>query len=273
MDENMSLSNLYNGTSRERDENGISTTYTQTGTKTECETWEAAQVIGATYAGYGKLVSTNVYQLGGDIYAVAAKYQNANGTSGSTGNEVVPPDYTFGEFSATMDCSMLSAPLEQHPAYRMCWNYYLAARDDAYPAPPWATTATTPELGANSTQYKWLSAVSELPVGKDEDGHTWSIVQNVTMGGYQSYDRALYTQTESARYRTREEAVAATASYANTIGTPINDPGSAFSAGNWKCDHTNVEWTGEYWRGTLTWTYSPDGWNRTLYPNDSPSST
>lgn len=260
----MALANLYNGTTTERDENGITTTYTQTGTKSECETWASSQTIGATYAGLGKLATITVSQLGGDIYTVAARYQNANGDSGSSGDEVVPPDYSFGEYSATMDCSMLSTPLEQHPSYRVCWNYFLAAADNVYPSPPWWGTATDP-TGLDPTQYRWLSSVGELPLGRDENGHTWKIIKNPTMPGVQSYDRALYTQTESARFRTRAEAVASISQYANKTGTPINDPGSPFVAGKWKCDRATVEWTNEYWRATLTWTYSPDGWNSTLY--------
>lgn len=262
----MALANLYNGTTTERDENGITTTYTQTGTKSECETWASNQTIGATYAGLGKLATVTVSQLGGDIYTVAARYQNANGTSGSSGDEVVPPDYTFGEYSATMNCSMLSTPLEQHPNYRTCWNYFLAARDDASTNPQWWPNITTPVItGTNAELYRFLTSPSELPVGKDDNGHFWAIVKNPTKPGVQSYDRALYTQTESARFRTRAEAVASISQYANKIGTPINNPGSPFVSGKWKCDNASVEWSGEYWRGTLIWTYSQDGWDSDLY--------
>ena len=262
----MSLVQVYNGKTTDYDVNGINTVITYTGTKAECETWAAGQTIGATYAGLGKLASVTVSQDSGAIYHVSAKYQNANGTSGTSGSEVEPPDYTYGEFSAQLDCTMLSTPLEQHPSYRTEWNYYLCARDDA-PAgttvPSWAHNVTTPMIqGANADYYRWVSYASELP---QEDLHKWVIIQTPTMNGYQSYDRALYTQTESARFRTRELAVSAVSGYANKRGTPINNPGSPFVDGNWKCDRATVEWSGEFWRATLTWTYSPDGWNSTLY--------
>ena len=260
----MALVELYNGRSVDRDTNGISTTITYSGTKAECDTWAAAQTIGATYAGLGKLSTTSVSQLEGAIYSVSARYQNANGDSGASGSEVVPPDYSFGEYSASMNCSMLSTPLEQHPNYKVCWNYFLAAADNAYPAPPWWGTATDPS-GLDPTQYRWLSSVGELPVGEDENGHTWKIVQKPLLRGVQSYDRALYTQTESARFRKRSDAVSSIAQYANKIGTPINNPGSPFVSGKWKCDNATVTWNNEYWLATLTWTYSPDGWSSLLY--------
>lgn len=276
----MPLQELYSGREVERDVNGINTTVTYYGSKAECDAWAAAQVIGASYAGLGKLATVTVSQGGGSIYHVTARYQNANGTSGSSGSEVVAPDYSFGEFSASMDCQMLSTPLEIHKNasgqfdYKSCWNHFLLAKypvgGTAPQTPDWWST-----LGANASTglispipvadqdvYQW-SEGGTLP---QETGYKWIVLENPVMAGIQSYDRALYTQTESARFRTRAEAVAAIASYANTVGTPINNPGSPFVDGRWKCDRAQVEWTGDYWRATLTWTYSEDGWNSTLYP-------
>jgi hypothetical protein len=262
----VALVELYNGRTVDRDTNGISTTITYSGTKAECDTWAAAQTVGATYPGLGKLSNTSVSQLEGAIYSVSARYQNANGDSGASGSEVVPPDYSFGEYSASMNCSMLSTPLEQHPNYRTCWNYFLAARDDASTNPQWWPNITTPVItGANAELYRFLSSPSELPIGKDDSGHSWAIVKNPVLPGVQSYDRALYTQTESARFRKRTDAVSSIAQYANKIGTPINDPGSPFVSGKWKCDNASVTWNNEYWLATLTWTYSPDGWSSLLY--------
>ena len=276
----MALTELYNSRTTERNINGIDTTVTYYGTKAECDAWAAAQVIGATYAGLGKLATVTVSQGGGSIFHVTAKYQNANGSSGSTGSEVVAPDYTFGEFSATMDCQMMSTPLEIHKNklgqydYKSNWNHYLLAKKaigGSTPQTPgwWSTLGANASTGlispiptADQSTFQW----SDSGFPPQEDGYEWLVLENPTMPGYQSYDRALYTQTESARFRTRAEAVAAIASYANTVGTPINNPGSPFVSGRWKCDRAQVEWTNEYWRATLTWTYSPDGWNATLYP-------
>ena len=264
----MALNNLYQGRTRERDQNGITVTVTYTGTKSECEAWEAQQTIGATYAGLGKLASTSVQQREGSIYVVVARYQNANGTSGAVGSEVVPPDYTFGEFSATLDCSMLSTPLEQHPSYHKNWNNYLIGRmavgGTPPGVPPWWSYSVAQTVIPASVQdiYRWCENESEKPL---EQGYTWITVALPTKPGVTSYDRALYTLTESARFRTWAEAVAAVDAYADKRGTPINNPGAPFVDGKWKCDRANVRWSGEYWLGTLTWTYSPDGWDSDLY--------
>ena len=115
----MAVTLEYQGRSEEHNVNGIETSITYTGTKLDCDTWAASQTIGATYAGLGKLVSTTVQQQGGSIYTVTAKYQNANGASGSTGQEVVPPDYTYGEFSATHDAFLTAGTSEDSERERV----------------------------------------------------------------------------------------------------------------------------------------------------------
>ena len=207
------------------------------------------------------------------------RFKNANGTS-STTYPVEAPDYTFGEYSATIDCSMMSTPLEIHKNaagqfdYLCNWNQYLLARYPVGGTPPadapdwWSTLGANASTGvispipaAYQQNYQWAD-YGTVPI---EDGYNWIVLKTPTMAGYQSYDRCLYTLTESARYRTYANAVAAIAGKANKTGTPTNNPGSPFVNGNWKCDRAQVEWTGEFWRATLTWTYSPDGWNSTLY--------
>lgn len=257
----MALTKIYAGTTTEKNTQGINTSITYAGTKAECETWMNGHAVNSTDE-YGKLVSATISQSAGSIYLLTAKYLNANGASG-TSSPVTPPDYAFGEKSASMDGTMMSTPLEQHPDYKMCWNHYLSARDDASSSPQWWANVTTPILGANAEYYKWLSSPGELPVGFDQDGHYWSIIKNPTMPGVTSYDVCCYTQTESARYRTYALACAAVAAKLNKIGAPTISPG--FSGGSWKCDRATVSWTGDYWLATLTYTYSAAGWNSTLY--------
>ena len=280
------VTEIYNGREWERDTNGITTTITYSGTKTDCEGWAGQQTIGATYSGLGRLDSVSVSQFGGAIYHVTAKYQNANGSSGGgTGQSVTSPDYSFGTYSAQMDGSMLSTPLEIHKNaagqfdYKCNWNNYLLAKCPKPPAGQSPTVPTTPgwwnSLGANATtgvidtipsadQETFMMSESGTP--PIEDNYVWVVLETPTMAGYQSYDRALFTQTESVRFRSYYLACQAIASKLNKIGTPnYNNYGSAFESGKWKCDRATIQWTGEYWLATLTWTYSPDGWNTTLY--------
>lgn len=275
------ITEIYCGREQERTADGVTTTVTYSGTEADCKGWADEQVIGATYAGLGVLRSVGTSQAGGSIWHATARYQNAGGTSGSSGSEVVPPDYAFGEYSAKMRCQMLSTPLEIHKDasgqydYKWNWNNYLVGKKAAGAADPavpawWSTlgaNASTGELSlipsADQETYQWL----ENGIVPQEDGYEFVVLKPPTMPGITSYDRALYTQTESARFRTYAEAVASIASKANARGTPEYNPGSPFVNDRWKCDDATVDWSGEYWLATVTWTYSEDGWNATLYPN------
>ena len=278
----MALTNLYNGTTTERDNNGITTTYTQFGTKSECETWAASQTIGSTYAGYGKLSNITIAQLGGDIYTVAAKYQNANGNSDTSGNTVTPPDYRFGYYSRSLDGTMLSAPIEQHPSYLKNWNNYLIGR---CPRPPsgtsptlpslpawWSTAGATFEIPASDVEtYQWVQTES-MPI---ENDYVWAVLKNPQKPGVSSYDKAAYTLTESSRFRNDAVASSAIANKLNKLFTNAQ-VGSTFATKSgvtnpWKCDRGTVSWTGEYWLATLTYTFSYDGWDANLYENYSGS--
>lgn len=276
----MALTEIYQGRVTERDNTGITTSVTYSGTHSECVQFMQNNTIGATYAGLGRLSSISISQQGGSIYNVTAKYLNANGTSGggSGGSEVVQPDYSFGEYSATIDGSMLSTPLEQHPSYRKNWNYYLIGRCKKPPetTPPtaptlpqdptwWSTaTASTVMSAADQVTYRWVEHESETPL---EDDYVWVVMHTPTMAGFQNYDRALYTETEGVRCQSYADALAIVGSKLNKRGTPTYPTGgmSGFTSGYWKCDRATISWSGEYWLATLTWTYSPDGWSTTLY--------
>ena len=129
----MAVTALYQGKTVERNTNGITTTETYSGSKTDCETWANGKTIGATYTGLGRLESISISQYSGSIYTVTAKYQIANGTSAG-GSSVTPPDYAFGQYSASMDGSMISTPLEIHKNasgqydYLSNWNHFLIAK-------------------------------------------------------------------------------------------------------------------------------------------------
>ena len=277
------VTEIYNGRTTERDIDGITTTVTYSGTKADCEGYASTLTIGASYSGLGVLKSYTITQYGGAIYNIAVKYQNANGQSGTT--PVTPPDYAFGQKSGSLDGTMLSTPLEIHKNasgnydYKWNWNHFLIGRKakvgGTTPAVPawWSTLgadSSTGELGlipsADQETYQWI----ENGVVPQETDYIWEVLKPPTMPGYQSYDRALYTWTESARYRDLPTALSLVSSQVNKRGTPSYLPsGTPFVAGNWKCDRATVEYTGEFWKATLTWTYSPDGWNSTLYQANS----
>lgn len=275
----MAVTASYNGLTKEKNVDGVMTRQTFTGTYNDCLLQGGSFVTGQSYAGLGVFRGYVISQVGGSIWQVELTFQNANGTSGSETTAVTAPDYSFGIYSASIDCSMMSTPLEIHKNaagdfdYLCNWNQYLIgkyAKGDTAPSVPawWSTLGADPSTGvispipqAEQQTYQWAD-YGTLPI---EDGYEFVVLKTPTMAGYQSYDRCLYTLTESARFRTFALATAAVSGKANKTGTPTNNPGSPFVDGRWKCDRATVSWSGEYWLATLTWTYSPDGWNSTLY--------
>lgn len=261
----MSLSIKEKSRTSERTENGYVRKRTLQGTIDECIAYQAAHAPGEYAAGLGRLASSVISQIGGPLWQIELRYtEDPSGLSVSIGT--VPPDTSFGVFSAVLDVTMMSNQLEAHPNYRTCWNHYLAARDDAEsPCPGWWSTATDPILTGTAAQtYRWMKSESELIIGPDSEGHTWELVQKRTKAADQ-YDVAMYTQTETARFATFELACAAIAAKANRTAS---SPGvtNGLTGGNWKCDRATVRYSGA-WLASLTWTMSYDtsGWDSDLY--------
>lgn len=266
----MALQLKYQGNRKEKTAEGVVYYVVWYGTKAECDAQMNNAVINSTTAGLGRLVSASVNQGEGDFWEVTYKYNSAGYASGSS---VTAPTTVVGEKSATMNCSMMSTPMEQHSSYLLCWNHWLAARfktGQSTPSTPawWATAGATYVPSASDQQtYRVLNSAGELPTGIDAEGYSWVIIENPTMPGVTSYDVACYTQTEKARYRNYAAACAAIAARANKIFTSNQIVNNGFTGGNWKCDGASIAWDGEYWIATLTYTFSANvsGWNTTLY--------
>lgn len=266
----MALKLKYQGRTKEKNAEGTMITITWFGTRQECEDYLAAANINSTAVGLGRLVGAGVRQGDGDFWEVFYKYSTAGY---ATGASVTAPSTVVGEKSATMNCSMMSTPLEQHSSYLLCWNHWLAARfktGQSTPSTPawWATAgATYVPSAADQQTFRILNSVGELPTGIDAEGYSWVIIENPTMPGVTSYDVACYTQQEKARYRDYSTACAAIKARANKIFTSAQIVNNGFTGGNWKCDGASIAWDGEYWIATLTYTFSANasGWNTTLY--------
>lgn len=266
----MALQLLYQGETTEKNAEGTITNIAYSGTKAECDSARNSAVINSTVAGLGRLVSANVDQMEGPIYRVVFKYNSAGYAEGSS---VTAPSTVVGEKSATMNCSMMSTPLEQHPNYKLNWNHWIAARfktGQAVPSVPawWSTAGAAYVISAvDQMTYRLLSSSGELPTGKDAEGYSWVIIENPTMPGVTSYDVACYTQQEKARYRNFADACAAIAARANKLFTSSQIINNGFTGGNWKGDGATIAWDGEYWIATFTYTFSANasGWNTTLY--------
>lgn len=266
----MALQWKYQGRSKEKNADGIITTVTWYGTKQECEQQLENAPINSTTVGLGRLFAASMAQGEGNFWEVSYKYTSAGYASGE---QVVAPTTVVGEKSATMNCSLISTPLEQHPNYLMKWNHYLAARyksgQTVPTAPLWWDSAGATFIipGADQLNFRICDSRGEIPSGFDAEGYAWIEIDKPTMPGVQSYDVASYTQTEKSRYRQYADACAAIAARMNKIFTSAQIVNNGFTGGNWKCDGATIEWDGEFWIATSTYTFSANasGWNTTLY--------
>lgn len=274
----MALQQLHQGITREKTQNGIVTSVVYYGTKTECADAVANASINGYNSNYGRLESVALGQIGANIYSVTYKYTTAGYVAGTGGGIPVPPSTEIGSKSYTLDCAMLSTPLEQHTVlqggssvsdYRVKWNHYLAQRVSSggtASAPAWWSSAgnafVMPE--SDAVNYRILDSLNGLPMA--EGGYTWVVAANPDKPGVTSFDEASYTLTMLERQRTYGSAATIAAAKANKTFTnsQVGQSGT-FSNGNWKCDRATVAWDGEYWIITLTFTYSERTWDPQLY--------
>ena len=242
----------YQGLSIERDGEGRTTAYTYHGSRSAMETLAASHTIGEVGSA-GRLKSLKLRHRGDTIWECELVYElSADGTS------VTAPDTDWGHKSCRLHGGMLSRPLEKHPEYRMCWNRYLCARIGVNAVPAWHTTAANELIpAADRDNYVWTGSAAA------PDG--FRIVAVPLKPGVESFDTAVYTVTETARFRTAAAAGAMVAAKLNRIGAPAETFGN--SGGNWKCDDAGVSWNGKYWLARLTWTRSgeDDGWDGDIY--------
>ena len=269
----MAIAQLHQGITQEKTQNGTVTNITYYGAKSDIDTqFGLINVTPTTTSGYGRLESVSKQQIAANLWSLTYKYNTAGYTSGSA-TPSTPPSTEVGVKSYSLDCSMISSPLEQHPSYLKKWNYglarkYLIANKPATlpSTPAWYDTATATSVIpiADQGDYQWFQSTSELPL---ESGYVWVELAQPTMAGYTSYDEVGYTLTMAVRQKTYAAAETFAANKANKIFTNAQ-VGSSFTSGNWKCDRATVNWDGEFWIVNLTFTYSARNWNTTLYPDN-----
>lgn len=245
----------------ERNTGGKTTTQAWTGTREEMEALAAELQPGELGEG-GTLESVRIYQDGGNIWACERRY-----SVDQDGDYTNKPNVVYGRKSATLHGGMLSLPLESHPGYFTCWNYYLFGSPDVTDETPdwWEEATDTILTNQQSQNYAWGKSMGELPV--DNRGR-WKVIEEPTKPGVTSYDVAVYTITETAKYKSAKAAGTAVQNCLNQIGFPQETFGN--TGGDWKCDDATVSYNGSAWFATMTWTRSgdDDGWDPDLYGDD-----
>lgn len=253
----MAITLKYQSRQRERNDGGTTTTLTWTGTRDEIEAFAAEETPG-TAGEYGTLDSVRLYQEGGAIWACDRRYsvdQNGNFTN--------RPTQVYGKKSATLHGSMLSMPLESHKKYLTQWNYYLFGAPGVTAVPEWWATAKDAILTESQSQnYAWVRSLGETPVTGNK---RWHVIKEPKYPGVSSYDVAVYTVTETARFSSAKAAGTMVQKCLNAIGAPQETFGN--TGGDWKCDDATISYNGGDWYATMTWTRSGDnsGWNKEIY--------
>lgn len=218
----------------------------------------------------GKLIAIHKNQDEGPFYQLQLEF-----STDLSGTDVVKPqsDDGYGQKSATLKSIMISQALQEVQGYKMCWNNFLLAKsvNDVVPnLPDWSITDENgTDADNDSDNYKWVKTRSEIPQPTVDQTTSkivkWVVIQVPTKPGVQSREVAHYSITESARFQTNQAAGTFVQNKLNKIGSP--DTTFNIDTTNWKCDDASVQWTGEYWLATLTWTSSigQNGWDEDLY--------
>ena len=262
-----------------RAENSFSFSEIYSGTLEEIDNFISTLKIGDFTTGKGALSSFTRSQKGGNLWQVELEYEIEFDESGNS------EDQGNGPQQSTLDGTMLSLPIEHNPNYKTNWNYYLIGLgENAKTIPSFWSTATDTFIDPTSEdfkKYRWIKSLSEIPTEKDyETNQYWQICQEVNENGekgltakpkkpgVESYDRAVYTITETSRYSSKEKAGWAVSTALNTIvdSPPLGDFGiNAFC--NWKVDSANIYHDGKKWCSRVVYTLSGDslGWDTELY--------
>lgn len=265
-------------TNRDRDRQTTSQTYV--GTQAEVDAKIATLQFGEYIQGVGTLESYEKQQKGGILYQVQINYEINYDSQGlpDSGDELSEVQ------RSTLDCSILSLPIEKAPGYRTNWSYYLIGLGaSATTRPSFWSSATDTFLnpsGEDIKNYRWVKTLSEVPLDPvEEQGSTekkyWQVVKASGQGsckpqklGTETWDYSTYTITQVKEFNNRDKAGNAASKNLNKImSKPAQGDFSVTPSGcNWKVDSATVQYDGDKWIVTTVYTMSgPGGWDRDLY--------
>ena len=242
---------------RSTNSGGASYRETYYGTRSEVETRSAELAIGdRDPSGEYELTAWRTRQIGGPIYEIELVWENLN--AGSNLRFLIG---RHGPKEHTLDISVVSVPLEDHPDYRTNWNYCLAAKGTEE-TPAWWESATDPVL--NPTQrmnYRWV----KTPSGTAALGEGWHLLKMRTMN-CESWLLPSYTITEFSRHCGLKDASWAAAARAGKICTPaLGDFGTGIES--WLNLGGQIYPDGRRYVAKVVYKASPNpsGWDERLY--------
>lgn len=230
------------------------------GTENQIDSLISSLTIGNEYEGKGFLESYRKTQSNAPhIYELEIEYTISHNSDFSNSKDGT----VTGKKSAQLSVRNIQMPLEASANYRTNWNYYLIGRGDV-DTPYWWETADTILIDiADRKNYMWIKSISELPLQPDEGGLYWQILKQPTKPGVEYYDMACFVVTISQKFSSAGRAGTSVRKTINTITAPQED--FNISGGNWKHDESTINYDGNKWIVTSTYTHSPTGWDTDLY--------
>jgi hypothetical protein len=223
---------------------------------------------------YGTLQNMHVRQGEGPFRELECEFtiEYYQGVGNSAGT-------AYGPKASTLDCTMLSLPIESRSNYRMKWNNTLWSTIKGAATPGFWDTATLNADGITGTAYEypgsgtptaatyyaWGATQSELP--SLPSPFVWYRVHSMTKPGVETYEKPVYTLAETSKANTQVQAQWILSKVAGKTGKPINgDFGIEQKfGGEWLCEGGSIRREGKVWLATLNWTWAPHGWDNDLY--------
>ena len=261
----------YKGFTQDKDSEQKTTTIVYQGSRTLVDEAFAEMRIHSHNDEYGTLQKMQVRQAEGPFWELELTYEIEyyQGTGNSSGT-------SYGPKASTLDCTMLSLPIESRSNYRMKWNNSLWSTIKGAGTPSFWDSATLNNDGIQGTAYEyvgtadptqatyyaWGATQSELP--SLPSPYVWHRVRSMTKPGVETYDKPVYTLTESSKCNNQVQAQWVVSKVAGKTGTPLNGDFGIVQkhGGEWLCEGASVQREGRVWIAKLNWTWAPHGWDR-----------
>lgn len=254
----MALKLKYQGqeASKNKDEYTFKQTYI--GTKQEVASYIASLPAIGTKLEKGYLRRWTQTQEEGIFWNAEIEYGISFDSSGFSDSQ---EDTVTGKKSATLQTRNIQMPLQAHPNYLTCWNYYLISVLTTIPS--WADSATDILIPvADRRHYQWVKSVGEIPLDPDPQGRYWVVLTKPLKAGVEYYDMACFCITITQKHNSATAAGNAIEKSINTIKSPSTTFGLG---GQWKHDDSTVSYDGHHWISQNVYTRAVDEWDKDLY--------
>lgn len=241
---------------------------------------------------WGRLNTKKITQKEGPHWLLTLEWEiefdDKDGDSSEGNGNSRPKGTSRQPTTSSLNCTMMSVPIEMHPNYRMRWTNFLYCKYDLYGNSPdvtqdlktrlqaWVTAHRNDQVDINpdekidlgtgyggnvnvSTIFKWVKNPSAVPYDKN-GRNTWHMAIKKLKPGLEKFDMPIYTLTEYSYHSNWSYASWVVTSRAGKIAYPINGDFGIDQrlGGNWLCRNGSIKFDGKYWIAELQYAHSGD---------------